>query len=90
MKKVFLHNALFRILSPCFSGVMAYVLILLFNNNVEQLFEQFLGIELTLCILLAYGVQEISRAVILFSDRLSFFHKVRWRVLFQVGSSSLL
>lgn len=89
MKKVFLHNALFRILSPCFSGAMAYVLILLFNNNVEQIFEQFLGIELVLCILLAYGVQEISRAVILLSDRLTFFRKERWRVLFQLALSSL-
>ncbi|MEM8887943.1 MAG: histidine kinase [Bacteroidota bacterium] len=90
MKKVFLHNALFRILSPCFSGAMAYVLILLLNNNVEQIFEQFLGIEVVLCILLAYAVQEISRFTILFSDRLDFFQKERWRVLFQLALSSIL
>ncbi|MEO1218033.1 MAG: histidine kinase [Bacteroidota bacterium] len=90
MKKVFLHNALFRILSPCFSGAMAYVLILLLNNNVEQITEQFLGIELALCILLAYGVQEISRSVIILSDRLNFFRKERWRLLFQLMLSSLL
>lgn len=90
MKKVFLHNALFRILSPCFSGAMAYVLILLLNNNVEQIFEQFLGIEVVLCILLAYIVQEISRFSILFSDRFDFFRKERWRVLFQLSLSSIL
>ena len=90
MKKVFLHNALFRILSPCFSGAMAYVLILMLNNNVEQIAEQFLGIELLLCILLAYAVQEISRAIILLSDNLTFFRKERWRVLFQLSVSSLI
>jgi hypothetical protein len=64
MTKLFLHNPIFRFLSPIFSGVVAYLLILLVNNNIEQLQEQFLGQELYVCITLAYVVHEFSRLLI--------------------------
>lgn len=61
MTKLFIHNTLFRFLSPIFTGVVAYLLILLINNNIGQLQEQFLGQELYVCITLSYIVHELSR-----------------------------
>lgn len=70
MKKLFIHNPLFRLLSPVFSGVVVYLLILLVNNNVQQLQEQFLGQELYVCIAMSYIIQEFSRLLLLFFKRL--------------------
>lgn len=64
MKKLFVHNPLFRLLSPVFSGVVVYLLILLVNNNVTQLQEHFLGEELYFCIGLSYVIQEFSRLLL--------------------------
>lgn len=61
MTKLFIHNPLFRFLSPIFTGVVAYLLILLINNNIGQLQEQFLGQELYVSITLAYIIHEFSR-----------------------------
>ncbi|MEM6629351.1 MAG: histidine kinase [Bacteroidota bacterium] len=70
MKPHFIHNPLFRLLSPLFSGILAYLLILLINNTVNQLSEQFLGEELYVCIGLAYLVHELSRLSFLGVERL--------------------
>lgn len=70
MKKLFIHQPFFRILSPIFSGVIIYLLVLLLNNNVEQLSEQFLGEELYFCIGLSYIVQELSRFLLLIFKRI--------------------
>ncbi|GGH01956.1 hypothetical protein GCM10011416_20940 [Polaribacter pacificus] len=64
MKKLFIHKPFFRLLSPIFSGVICYLLVLLVNNNVGQLTEDFLGQELYFCILLSYAVQEFSRLLL--------------------------
>ena len=64
MKKLFIHNPLFRFLSPIFTGVVAYLLILLINNNIGQLQEQFLGQELYVSITLSYIVHEFSRLLL--------------------------
>lgn len=69
MKKLFIHNPLFRLLSPVFSGVIVYLLIILFSNDVAQLLEQFLGEDLYVCIGLAYIIQETSRILILLFKR---------------------
>lgn len=61
MKKLFIHKPLFRLLSPVFSGVVVYLLILLVNNNVAQIQQEFLGQELYVCIGLSYIVQEFLR-----------------------------
>lgn len=74
MKKLFIHQPLFRIFSPIFSGVIVYLLILLLNNNVDQLQEQFLGEELYVCIGLSYLTQELSRLLLLVFKRI---HKGR-------------
>ncbi|MEE9364889.1 MAG: histidine kinase [Cellulophaga sp.] len=65
MKKLFIHHPLFRLLSPIFNGVIAYLLILLLNNNVTQLQEQFLGEEIYVCIGISYIIQEFSRGLLL-------------------------
>ena len=64
MKKLFVHHPLFRLLSPLFSGFIVYLLILLINNNVEQLQEQFLGEELYVCIGLSFIIQELARLLL--------------------------
>ena len=37
MKRLFIHNPFFRILTPPVYGVLVYLIILLINNNVEQI-----------------------------------------------------
>ena len=64
MKKLFIHKPFFRLLSPIFSGIICYLLLLLVNNNVGQLTQDFLGQELYFCILLSYAVQEFSRLLL--------------------------
>jgi hypothetical protein len=61
MNKLFIHTPVFRFLSPFFSGIVAYLLILLINNRIEELQEQFLSQELYVCIALSFIVHEFSR-----------------------------
>ena len=61
MNKLFIHTPVFRFLSPIFSGIVGYLLILLINNNIGQLQEEFLSQELYVCIALSYLVHEFSR-----------------------------
>jgi hypothetical protein len=84
MRKLFVHHPLFRILSPVFSGVMVYLLILLINNNVVQLQEQFLGEELYICIGLSYLIQEFSRLLLILFKRLPQISSAFLRLLIQV------
>jgi hypothetical protein len=65
MKKLFIHNALFRLLSPFATGALVYLLILLINNNIEQVQENFLGKELYICVGLSFLIQEFSRLSII-------------------------
>lgn len=65
MKKLFVHQPLFRLLSPVFSGVIVYLLVLLLNNNIPQIQEDFFNNELYFCIALSYLVQEFSRILLL-------------------------
>ena len=64
MKKLFIHKPLFRLLSPIFNGFVSYLLILLINNNIAQLQEEFLRQELFVCIALSYVIQEFSRLLL--------------------------
>jgi len=64
MKRIFIHHPLFRLLGPIFSGIVVYLLIILINNNVEQLQEQFLGEELYICIGLSFIILELSRLLL--------------------------
>ncbi|MFT4576490.1 MAG: hypothetical protein ACI9SI_001417 [Polaribacter sp.] len=73
MNKLFIHIPVFRFLSPFFSGVIAYLLILLINNNIVQLQEEFLSQELYVCITLSYIVHEFSRFLLWFFKRIPNF-----------------
>jgi len=64
MNKLFIHTPVFRFLSPFFSGIVAYSLILLINNRIEELQEQFLSQELYVCIALSFIVHEFSRLML--------------------------
>jgi len=79
MKRLFIHNPLFRLLGPVFSGGVVYLLILLINNNVDQLKEQFLGEELYLCIGLSFIIQELARLL------LWLFNKITKNISFSMG-----
>ncbi|WP_282086524.1 histidine kinase [Aquimarina algiphila] len=70
MNKLFIHHPIFRIISPLCSGMLVYLLILLVNNNVTQIQEEFLGQELYVCIGLAYVIQEYSRFSLFFFEKL--------------------
>ena len=84
MRKLFIHQPFFRVLSPLFSGIIIYLLILLLNNNVSALQEQVLGEELYFCIGLSYMVQELSRTLLLVFKRFSKENKKLLYLLFQV------
>ncbi|MBL6445332.1 histidine kinase [Fulvivirga sp. 29W222] len=61
MRRLFINNALFRILVPPFYGILIYLLILLINNNVSQISYIFTGQEVYVCIGLSYLLFEILR-----------------------------
>lgn len=64
MNRTIVNQALFRICSPIFIGFAAYILLLLFNNQLEQLTSEFLNIELIIFITIAVMIQESTRLVI--------------------------
>lgn len=61
MKKLFIHNLLFRLIGPVFIGLVIYLLILLINNSIGQVDELFASNELYLCIVLVYLILELVR-----------------------------
>ena len=67
-----------------------YLLILLINNNVEQLQEQFLGEELYLCIVLSFVIQELSRVLLLIFKNISNKISSFLALLIQIVASMLL
>ena len=90
MKKLFIHKPLFRLLSPVFNGVVVYLLILLVNNNVAQVQEEFLSEELYVCIGLSYIVQEFSRLLLLLLKRFELIKNTLLSLLIQALSSIVL
>ncbi|MEM9327291.1 MAG: histidine kinase [Bacteroidota bacterium] len=66
MKKLFIHNILFRLVGPLFIGTIVYLLILLINNSISQVEELYTSRELYLCIFLVYVVFESARLAIVF------------------------
>jgi len=90
MSKLFIHNPLFRLLSPIFSGTTAYLLILLISNNVGQLQEEFFGQELYVCIGLSYAIQEFSRLLLFVFQKIASFTSEIMMLLFQIVTSLLL
>ncbi|CAL2091723.1 histidine kinase [Tenacibaculum sp. 190524A02b] len=90
MKKLFIHQPLFRLLSPVISGVVVYLLLLLVNNNVAQLQEEFLSQELYVCIGLSYIIQELSRVLLILFKKLNNIKSTLILLLTQVLVAILL
>lgn len=87
---LFIHNPLFRLISPLVTGGLVYVLILLINNNVDQLEEQFLTRELYVCIGLSYAIQELSRLSLMLFDRKQSKNGLLRQILQQLGINIVL
>lgn len=69
MKNIFIHNTFFRALAPIFFGILAYLLILLTNNDLSQLGSTFMNQEVYVCIGLTYLLSEILRANVIVIGR---------------------
>jgi hypothetical protein len=70
MKKLFIHNPIFRICAPPVYGVLVYLLILLVNNNLNELSGIFSNKELYVCIGLSFLSMESLRLSIIYLNRL--------------------
>lgn len=90
MKKLFIHNPFFRLLSPIFSGCLGYLLILLINNDVSAILEQLLGMELLFCVCLSYLIHEVSRGSLLFFEKTKIPTSYGIKLSLQISSSILL
>ncbi len=65
MKKLFIHNTVFRICAPVLYGILVYLLILLVNNNLNDLLKIYSNKELYVCLALSFLSMESLRATIL-------------------------
>lgn len=84
MRKLFVHNVLFRLCAPLILGVLNYLLILLVHNSVATIDKIFSNQELYVLIGLSYISFEGMRATILVLDRVGRDWEARRRILFQL------
>ena len=71
MKRIFVHNPFFRILAPPVYGVLVYLIILLFHNNVEQLGSLFSNQEVYVSVALTLISFESMRLTIVLFNRIT-------------------
>nr|WP_299344909.1 histidine kinase [Allomuricauda sp.] len=90
MKRLFVHHPLFRLLTPLFSGSLVYLLILLINNTISDLRENFFGQELYVCIGLAYLIQELARLSLVVFRKLKHPKSFLARLILQVFAMLLV
>src|SRR5882762_7146331 len=90
MKKLFIHNTVFRICAPMLYGMLVYLLILLVNNNLSELVKSFSNKELYVCIALSYLSLESLRASIVFLGK--WFEKLprKYRTVIQTLFSLII
>ena len=69
MHKLFLNSSLFRLIVPVLYGILAYLLILLINNELYQISAIFTTQEVYVSIALTYLVFESSRLILLLINR---------------------
>ena len=69
MHKLFLNSPLFRLIVPVLYGILAYLLILLINNELYQISAIFTTQEVYVSIALTYLVFESSRLILLLINR---------------------
>ena len=70
MKKIFINNIVFRIVTPPIYGTIVYILILLVFDTLDQLTVSFFGREVLLTIILTYFLSESMRLGIIWLDKL--------------------
>ena len=75
MRRLIIHSPLFRILTPPIIGLLAYLIILLFYNDLTVLVSFFESQELYLVILLSYLLFESGRILIGLMSRFFPFEK---------------
>lgn len=87
MKKPVIHEALFRILSPFFFGMLVYLMLLLMNNQTAQLNQLFRSQEMYVCILLALVLFETLRIGVIAGEKRQWSERKRWWLLATVWNS---
>ena len=90
MNKLFVHHPWFRLFGPLFSGTLVYLLLLLINDAVLYIQEDFLSQELLVCIGLAYITQEFSRWSLLLFERLKWPKSFAIKIVLQLVASIVL
>lgn len=90
MNRLFVHNPWFRLFGPLFSGTIVYLLLLLINDSVLSINEDFLSQELFVCIALAYLSQEFSRLSLVFFKRFDLENRPLLRMILQLTGSIIL
>jgi Histidine kinase len=83
MKKIFIHNSLFRLIVPVLYGILVYVLVLLIFDSITQLTQNFFSFEVLLCILISYNLSEFMRLVIQILDRTCQKKSLSYRIIIQ-------
>lgn len=86
MKKLFIHNPFFRILTPPVYGIIVYLIILLVNNNVEQITTLISNQEVYVSMALSLIAFESMRLTIVLLDKLGI--PERRKMLLQVLATS--
>lgn len=85
MKSSFIHNPLFRLFAPLLYGSMTYILVLLANDRIAELNENFELVELLFCLLLTWLLSEALRGKVILLERFFPFPvSIRWRVALQL------
>lgn len=90
MRKYFIHNAFFRLLSPIVYGILVYLLILLINNSLKQVNAIFSEQEVYMCIALALVCFESARLVIVLLDKFLKGNYVKTRLIIQLTAGTLI
>jgi hypothetical protein len=90
MKKIFVHNLLFRLLAPLVLGVLNYLLILLIHNSVASINKIFSNDELYALIGLSYISFGGMRWTIRLLDRIGKSWEARKRIVVQLVSTLIV
>jgi hypothetical protein len=87
MRKIFVHNVLFRLCAPLILGVLNYLLILLIHNSVASIEKIFSNQELYVLIGLSYISFEGMRVMIRVLDRVGKDWEAKKRIVVQLIST---
>ncbi len=88
MNRLFIHNAIFRICSGPISGLLAYLVLLLVNNSLQDVEQLFSSQELYVFIVLSYLSLESMRMVIIrFEKSRTEWKSIQQRALLQIVAS---